>query len=128
MTGTTQTTRTISGTLDIGLEYDGVLHRDFVLRLATVGDEIDMADSGVPDAGFSVGMMAVCLESLGTIPPESITYDLLRGMASEDYTQLTQARDALKKKLKPASGNTATSGTPASGSGDTGTPTKTSGR
>ncbi|WP_434679795.1 phage tail assembly protein [Enterobacter sp. PTB] len=116
-----------SGTLALGVEYNGEMHRDFVLRLPTVGDEIDASDADVPDSGFGVALMAACLEKLGTIPKENLTYDLLRGLLSEDYEQLRVVRDELKKKLKPESGAGGTSDTPASGSGDTATATKTSG-
>lgn len=119
-------TLTASGTLSVGIQFEGAWHRDFVLRLPTVGDELDATDADVPDAGYGVALMAACLVSLGSVPPEAITYELLRGLLSEDYAQLTQARDDLKKKLRPESDNTVTSGTPASDSGATATPTKTS--
>lgn len=119
---------TVSGTLSVGVTFNGEQHRDFVLRLPTVGDEIDIADSDVPDSGFSVALTAVCLEKLGTLPKESLTYDLLRGLLSEDYAQLTRAREELKKKLKPESGDGGISGMPPSDSGVTATRTPTSGR
>ncbi|EKN9090594.1 phage tail assembly protein, partial [Salmonella enterica] len=92
---------TIKGTLAVGVEYNGEFHRDFELRLSTVGDEIDASEMGIPDSGYYVGLMALCLESLGTIPREAITYDLLRTMTSPDYSLLVQARDTLKKKMQP---------------------------
>ena len=90
-------TLTTSGTLSVGIQFEGAWHRDFVLRLPTVGDELDATDADVPDAGYGVALMAACLVSLGSVPPEAITYELLRGLLSEDYAQLTQARDDLKK-------------------------------
>lgn len=87
-----------TGTLVVGVVFNGETHRGFTLRLPTVGDEIDVAESTVPDAGYGVALMATCLESLGTIPKEEITYDLLRSMDSADYKLLTDARDELKKK------------------------------
>lgn len=116
-----------TGTLQVGIVYNGETHRDFTLHLPTVGDEIDVSESGAPDAGFGVALMASCLDTLGTIPKEAITYDLLRDMDSDDYRQLTAARDALKKKRADASGDSATSGSPASGSDDTDTANQTSG-
>ncbi|SMG62011.1 hypothetical protein SAMN03159353_10981, partial [Cedecea sp. NFIX57] len=54
-------------------------------------------------------------------------YDLLRDMDSDDYRQLTAARDALKKKRADANGGSGTSGLPASGSDGTDTTSQTSG-
>lgn len=127
MTGKVNNGKTISGTLEFGVEYQGQTHKDFVLRLSTVGDEIDVADSDVPDAGYGVAVMAVCLVSLGTIPNSQINYLLLRDhLLSEDYTLLGKKRDELKKKLRDTSANTATSDTPASGLENTVTQSKTS--
>ncbi|EKN6935111.1 phage tail assembly protein [Salmonella enterica] len=118
---------TIKGTLAVGVEYNGEFHRDFELRLSTVGDEIDASEMGIPDSGYYVGLMALCLESLGTIPKEAITYDLLRTMTSPDYSLLVQARDTLKKKMQPGKDDSGNTDLPASGSASTDTATQTSG-
>ncbi|ORM59597.1 hypothetical protein HA45_22525 [Pantoea rodasii] len=96
-------TKTISGTLDIGLEVDGQLHRDFTLRLPTVGDEIDVADDeSVPDSGYRVALMGRCMVTLGTLTPEKITFELLRQeLNSDDFLQLVRAADELKKSARP---------------------------
>lgn len=107
--------KTISGKLSIGVEFNGKLHRDFVLRLPTVGDEIDVAeDMSVPDAGYKVGLVATCLDKLGDIPAELITYELLRNLDSDDYRQLLGKQEELKKKRSDSKNDTATSGTPSS--------------
>lgn len=107
--------KTISGKLAIGVEFNGRLHRDFVLRLSTVGDEIDVAeDMSVPDAGYKVGLVAVCLDKLGDIPAEQITYKLLRSLDSDDYRHLLGKQEELKKKRNDSKGDTATSDTPSS--------------
>ncbi|ECZ0090151.1 phage tail assembly protein [Salmonella enterica subsp. enterica] len=120
-------TMTIKGTLPVGVEYHGERHRDFELRLSTVGDEIDASEMGIPDSGYYVGLTALCLVSLGTIPPKEITYDLLRSMASTDYSLLVQARDTLKKKMLPGKSDSGNTVLPASGSASTDTMTPTSG-
>ncbi|PJZ07013.1 hypothetical protein PRCB_03090 [Pantoea rodasii] len=109
-------TKTISGTLDIGLEVDGQLHRDFTLRLPTVGDEIDVADDeSVPDSGYRVALMGRCMVTLGTLTPEKITFELLRQeLNSDDFLQLVRAADELKKKRKAASESSTGSVAPAS--------------
>lgn len=116
-----------TGTLVVGVVFNGETHREFTLRLPTVGDEIDVSESGVPDAGFGVALMATCLDTLGTVPKEAITYDLLRDMDSDDYRQLTAARDALKKKRADANGGSGTSGLLVSDSDGTDTANQTSG-
>ncbi|WP_233268231.1 phage tail assembly protein [Pantoea sp. BAV 3049] len=114
----TGNTKTISGTLEIGVEHEGKLHQDFTLRLPTVGDEIDVAeDESVPDSGFRVALIATCLESLGTIPKEAITYNLLRdNLISSDYSLITKANDELKKKRKELAESDRNSVMPVSGS------------
>lgn len=117
---------TIDGQMDIGVTFNGEQHRHFTLRLPTVGDEIDITESGVPEGGFGVALMARCIERLGSLPKEHITYALLRDLVSDDYGMLTKARDALKKKRKDANGSAVTSATPVSDSGATATPKTTS--
>lgn len=114
-------TKTITGQLDIGVELDGQLHRDFTLRLPTVGDEIDTSeDISIPDSGFRVALLARCLTALGTIPTESITYKLLHDeLSSSDFAILVKATDALKKKRKEMSASATTSAAPASVSDST---------
>lgn len=107
--------KTISGRLAIGVEFNGKPHRDFVLRLSTVGDEIDVAeDMAVPDSGYKVGLVAACLDKLGDIPAEQITYELLRSLDSDDYRHLLGKQEELKKKRNDSKGDTATSDTPSS--------------
>jgi hypothetical protein len=115
--------KTISGTLDIGVEFDGRLHRDFTLRLPTVGDEIDVSeDDSIPESGFRVALFARCLTALGSIPKEQITYSLLHDeLDSGDFGILIRAADDLKKKRKAMSADSTTSAAPASGSGSTDT-------
>ena len=103
MTGT----RTIEGQLDDGILFEGNLQQAFTVRLPTVGDEIDVAeDEDIPDAGYRVALLARCLTSLGTVPAESITYELLRTLSSDDYRLILKAQEALKKK--PSDSNKST--------------------
>ena len=113
--------RTVSGVLAFGVDVDGQAQREFTLRLPTVGDEIEAAESEVP--GFNVMLMSLCLLSLGSVPKDKITYELLLGLDSDDFVLLGLAREALKKKRKEWSVNTVISGSPASGSVSTDTQT-----
>ncbi len=126
MTGKTKNTKTIAGILDFGIEYQGAIHKDFVLRQQTVGDEIDAAEADAPDSAYGAVLMAMCLDSLGTIPKDDLTYQLIRGLSSDDYILLQQKRAELKKKLKDMNANTGILVSPASDSENTGTPKKMS--
>ncbi|CAB3764105.1 hypothetical protein [Paraburkholderia humisilvae] len=93
-----------------GVEYpadSGQRHYDFEIRLATVGDNIDVYESpeiiggGVSNMRVNTAILATCLLSLGTIPKESITPELLAtAMVDSDYDVLQKAQDDLKKKLR----------------------------
>ncbi len=81
------------GSLEYGIEYpesSGKLHYDFEVRLGTIGENIDV----------NVAMLARCLVSLGTIPKEAITSDLLITAVDTDYDVMMRAQDELKKKRK----------------------------
>lgn len=91
---------THSGVLPIGIFYQDKLHRDFTIRMSTVGDEIAVVEDGIPDSGTLVGVLARCLTTLGSIPEEEITYQLLcDALVSEDYQALRAAQQEAKKKL-----------------------------
>lgn len=106
---------THSATLPIGIFYQGQLHRDFTVRLSTVGDEIAAVEDGIPDSGTLVGVMARCLITLGSIPAEEITYQLLcDALVSEDYKALRDAQQEAKKKLSGLKSDSVITDTPSS--------------
>jgi hypothetical protein len=120
---------TETGTLTFGVMYNGVIHRDFEIRLQTVGDEIDVGDeigSDVVDVNFTVHLLALTLLRLGSIPKEDITPDLLRGaLVYEDYNTLLRAAFNAKKKLMPEKVESETSGSAAPSSENTDTASQT---
>ncbi|MEN4195437.1 hypothetical protein [Serratia marcescens] len=106
---------THSATLPIGIFYQGQLHRDFTVRMSTVGDEIAVVEDGIPDSGTLVGVMARCLTTLGSIPAEEITYQLLcDALVSEDYQALRTAQQEAKKKLSGLKSDSVITDTPSS--------------
>lgn len=106
---------THSATLPIGIFYQGQLHRDFTIRMSTVGDEIAVVEDGIPDSGTLVGVMARCLTTLGSIPAEEITYQLLcDALVSEDYQALRTAQQEAKKKLSELKSASVITDTPSS--------------
>lgn len=115
--------RVITGTLPIGVEVDGVLHRDFTLRAATVADNIEVTEemdaNGEAPTPLRLGtaMMARQLVTLGTLKREQITTGLVRGMHTADWNHLDQLSEAQEKKLlgdgqtpSPAGGSTSVPG------------------
>lgn len=114
-----------SGSLTFGVEYpaaSGQYHYDFTLRLPMAGDNIAAIEETGATSGLRirVAMLARCLVSLGDIPAEAITYELLsEQLVDEDVDVLAEAEEAMKKKRmrpKPLSPTTAS---PSSSSDDT---------
>ena len=121
---------TQSGTLEYGVQFNGEIHRDFEIRLQTVGDEIDtVAEVGcdIIDANFTVHLLARTLISLGSIPEDEITPELLKdNLIYEDYMALVRASRGAKKKLMDMKSGSETSGSTASSSGNSDSPRTTS--
>lgn len=94
------------GTLPIGVEFDGKVHRDFVLRPQIVRDTIDLMDSEYADRAnendhfFGICLLAGQLEKLGDIPKEKITPDLLLNMYDDDFRAIHMAKEALESRLR----------------------------
>lgn len=106
---------THSATLPIGVFYQGQLHRDFTVRVSTVGDEIAVVEDGIPDSGTAVGVLARCITTLGSIPAEDVTYQLLCDtLVAEDYKALRDAQQEAKKKLSGLKRDSVITDTPSS--------------
>jgi hypothetical protein len=108
-----------SGTLPIGVTIDGVTHRTYVLRGALVSDNIAATDElvargeGPDQLRIATALMSRQLVSLGTLAPQQITTDLMRGLHIADWNHLDKESAALEKKLlgveqtpTPAGGST----------------------
>ncbi|MEL5454803.1 hypothetical protein BMF90_07585 [Serratia sp. OLHL2] len=106
---------THSASLPIGVFYQGQLHRDFTVRVSTVGDEIAVVEDGIPDSGTAVGVLARCITALGSIPAEDVTYQLLCDtLVAEDYKALRDAQQEAKKKLSGLKSDSVITDTPSS--------------
>lgn len=106
---------THSATLPIGVFYQGQLHRDFTVRVSTVGDEIAVVEDGIPDSGTAVGVLARCITTLGSIPAEDVTYQLLCDtLVAEGYKALRDAQQEAKKKLSGLKRDSVITDTPSS--------------
>jgi hypothetical protein len=111
---------TITGELRIGVYYSGLRHKNFTLRVGMAGDLV-AAQELHPDGPFQLVTLEVYrrqLLSLGDIPPEALTTELLReNLAETDLAVIADADAALEKKLAPPSAATPTgdaSNTPSS--------------
>lgn len=100
-----------TGTLTYGVPYQGRRHYNFVMRLPTMGDNIDALEAH-PDASVArldLAMFAACMQRLGDIPEDDITFELLAEMVPTDvdviYTEMGEA----KKKLLLSNGDSAPS-------------------
>lgn len=92
-----------SGTLLVGVEVDGVLHSDFVLRPRLVRDSIRvMADEQAQqnDAYRGVALIACQIEKLGTLNTAQISTELLLGMYDADLAVIMEANGRLEGRLQ----------------------------
>jgi phage FluMu protein gp41 len=104
---------TITDELPIGVFYAGLRHKRFTLRVGLAGDLIS-AQQEYPEGPLQLVTLEVFrrqLLTLGDIPTESITTDLLRSaLAETDLAAIAKADEALEKKLMPQSAASLTGG------------------
>lgn len=98
--------KTVKGTLPHGLKIDGVTHRDFELREATVGDMFDAEnDSDVTrPLAFNGQMMLRQLVSVGTFTGP-FTMGMLRGLKPADYRTLRNKQMELESEGETVGGD-----------------------
>lgn len=96
---------TEKGTLVVGVEHEGELHKEFEIREQLVMDSVaifenpDTAERAAKsDSFFSVAVMAARITRLGDIPKEKITAEMVLGMRQLDYNALADADRRLEKK------------------------------
>ncbi|MCA8059474.1 hypothetical protein [Burkholderia cepacia] len=127
---------TEKGSLEYGIEYpvdSGELHYDFEMRLAKVADTIaayedpTIIGGGVCNMRVDAAVLARSLVSLGAIPAEAITAELIDTAVDKDYDMLYAAQEELKKKRKALKPGYAPSDSPPSSSVSTASATSNSG-
>ena len=92
---------TVEGELEFGLVVDGVCHRHFVMREASVADVIAAAEKapvGVTEVRLRIYRAAEQLVSIGDVT--DIDADMLFGLPDDDVFPLLMAQDDLQKKRK----------------------------
>lgn len=93
---------TEKGTLPVGIEYAGKLHKDFELRPELIKDVLDVEKEDScknSDTYTALFLLSRELVRLGEIPKETITPELLTGMTSVDFNALLEARTRLREGL-----------------------------
>ena len=98
---------TIKGTLPNGVDFEGKIHQDFELREQLVKDMVEVANNTENlaaaeknDSFLGICIMAKRIVSLGNIPEENITPNLLMDMLQEDFNALTTAAQQLVVKRR----------------------------
>lgn len=94
---------TVNGSLSFGVERDGVVHRDFVMRAPTIADAILAIETAGPESSnlrLRIFKAAVQIESLGTLDKQEITGDLLLMLPEDDIEPIFSAQDEVGKKQK----------------------------
>lgn len=103
-----------------GVEHEGTVHRAFTVRLPVVRDTLEALRATQEALGttegaaaglyYRVAVIAQALTSLGDLPGEAITPDLLAdGLTDEDFDLIDAEIAALKKKrIAPPPSPTAT--------------------
>lgn len=93
---------TEKGTLTIGIEYNGRIHRDFEIRPQLVRDAIEaMEDERAQRNESYLGLLVLAKQtiSIGDIPKEKVTVDLLMEMYDVDLAAIHAAAGRLQKRL-----------------------------
>ena len=97
---------TITRALGIGVFYAGTFHKAFTLRVGMTGDLIK-AQEQHPNGPLQLVTLEVYrnqLLSVGDIPIEALTTDLLReSLAESNLALIAEADEELEKKLMPPS-------------------------
>lgn len=94
---------TVNSELIIGCEREGVQHRSFELRQATIADAIaaiEKAGSGASHLKLRIFKAAEQMTCLGGIPKDEITGELLLSLPEDDIEPIYSAQDEIEKKQK----------------------------
>jgi len=101
---------TETGSLKYGVKVEGVWHKNFEMRVATLADQeeaIEDAGEGASAARMQRYLWARTVVRLGSLEPKAITAELLGTLESTEYGQLAAVEEALRGKLAAASSSSA---------------------
>ena len=111
----------VPDTLLYGVNFNGVLHFDYAVRIPVMRDIYDALDEteevtgsstgGKSDIYYRMALLKRTITKLGDIPADDITTDLLLDeLLEEDYSILDAAQTAAKKKRRELKNAAETSG------------------
>lgn len=92
---------TQKGALKVGLEYAGKTHKEFTIRAPKVKDTLEATVEVGTESNlkFMLATYARQLITLGDIPKEQITSELLADLYDVDLAVIQEASQSLEKKL-----------------------------
>jgi phage FluMu protein gp41 len=91
------------GKLAVGIEYDGRIHKDFMLRPQIVRDSIEAMENEraqKSNSYFGLCLLTKQIVKLGEVPQEKITPDLVMQLTDVDFEILVKAKEALESRLR----------------------------
>ncbi len=95
---------TEKGSLPVGVEHGGKVHRDFELRPEKLRDSMEaMAENpekAKDRAYLTVAVLAKQTVRLGDIPREKITPEMILDMYADDAVAITDAGRRLREKMR----------------------------
>lgn len=94
---------TVTGTLPVGIEFEGQTHRDYTLRARLVRDSIEAGEEmsgNTSDSRLGLAILVRQIVSLGSIPREEITTEMFLDAYDEDLGELYRADMEVAAKLK----------------------------
>ncbi len=101
---------TEKGTLPVGVEFEGKVHREYELRPQQVKDSVEAyedARSRKNDAYFGICVLCMQVVRLGDIPKAEITPALLMEMYDDDLKELQKGKERVEEKLRSFRGQDA---------------------
>jgi hypothetical protein len=116
---------TETGTLPIGVEYEGKVHREFEVRPRLVRDSIEISAEQSELGSKNSAHLGACILAkqiirIGDIPKEAITAELVLDMYEDDGVAVQEAKDRVEARLKSFRGAEAGSATDAPSAAETG--------
>lgn len=91
------------GSLAVGIEHDGRIHKEFILRPQIVRDSIEaMEDERAQKSNsyFGLCLLTKQIVKLGDVPYAKITPDLVMQLTDVDFEILVKAKEALESRLR----------------------------
>jgi phage FluMu protein gp41 len=92
---------TVKGTLPIGIEFEGVTHREYELRARRIRDSIEASEDNeaAGDSRLGLAILTRQIVQLGSIPRENIALETIMDLYDDDLAELYRAAEEVAAKL-----------------------------